>query len=413
MSEPWMALIDMNSYFATLEQQSNPFLRGKPIGIVKDHGRTCVIAASAEAKKLGIKTGCRLREARELCPTFIAVPADFDKYFYNTLLLKKIFESLSPATDIFSLDEAFIDLKDCRKIYADTQSFFTAAQKKVHDELGEWVTFSLGIGRNRLQAKLASEFAGVDHYFEITEKNLDACLAEAKVDDICGIGYRLSKRLRMLQIEHPYQLNFYDDAFLIEHFGVFWGPELRRIGRGENSHLLDLIDTPATHMKSVGRSKTLFTANANHDYLRQMIYNLAEDMCFKARRMKMAGCHVALYLTGTEGQWWAKEFRMKTPVCHTNEVFHLLDRLFSALQIGHASIIKIGVRLGELHPLEKTTQCWLPEWDSRERLYHAVDAVNEKHGLYTLKPARLLGFKIIHPEVTGFLGDKIYQFGNQ
>lgn len=409
--DPWIALIDMNSYFAVLEQQTNPFLRGKPIGIVKDQGRTCLIAASPEAKKLGIKTGCSLYDAKKLAPHLITVPADFDKYFYNTKLLKSIFESLSPQVDIFSLDEAFINLSTCRSLYPNSQDFFKLAQQAVKQQLGQWVTFSLGLGTNRLQAKLASDLAKTDNWFEITTDNLDSCLAEAKVEDICGIGWALSSKLHRLNIHHPYQLNFYDDSFLVEHFGIFWGPELRRIGRGEDSHTLTLVDKPNEHMKSVGRSKTLFKANSKPDYIRQLIYNLAEDMCFKARRMKLAGQHVYLGLRDTAGGWYGGEVRLKGYVRHTDEVFQFLNQTFEQVKLGSAPIIKVSVRLGNLKPMDEIPQCWLPDWNKREKVFAAVDQVNEKHGLYTVKSARLSDFKILMPEVTGFLGDKIYQMG--
>jgi DNA polymerase IV len=409
---PWHALIDMNSYFATLEQQANPFLRNRPVGIVKDVGRTCIIAASKEAKKLGIKSPCTIREAKQIAPNIAIVAADFDKYFYMTKVLKEIFESLSPEVDVFSLDEAFINLTNCRSLYQTSENFFKTARQKVHRELGEWVSFSLGLGQNRLQAKLASDFSEPDNWFEITPENLNSCLAEAKVSDICGIGYRLTSRLHQLNIQHPFQINFYDDSFLLQHFGKFWGPELRRIGQGKNSHLLDLVDKPLTHMKSVGRSKTLFKANSNPTYIRQLIYNLAEDVCFKARRMKLAGQHVYLSLSDTDGNWMGNELRFHTYICHTTEVFGFLDQIFHSLKMKmKAPIIKVSVRLGNLKPLTEIPICWLPQWDKQQKVFAGIDKVNQKYGLYTVKSASLVGFKILMPEVTGFLGDKTYQFG--
>jgi DNA polymerase IV len=407
----WHALIDMNSYFATVEQQANPFLRNRPVGIVKDVGRTCIIAASKEAKKLGVKSPCSIREAKQLAPNIAIVAADFDKYFYMTKVLKNIFESLSPEVDVFSLDEAFINLTHCRTLYPNSERFFSLARQKVHQALGEWVSFSLGLGQNRLQAKLASEFSQTDNWFEITPDILNSCLAEAKVENICGIGYGLTAKLHRLNIHHPFQINFYDDAFLFEHFGRFWGPELRRIGQGKNSHLLDLVDKPLTHMKSVGRSKTLFKANSNPRYIRQLMYNLAEDVCFKARRMKLAGQHVYLSMRDTNGNWFGNELRFRTYVCHTNEVFHFLDQIFQSLPKIKTPIIKVSVRLGNLQPLAHIPVCWLPSWEKQEKAFAGIDKVNEKYGLYTVKSASLLGFKILMPEVTGFLGDKTYQFG--
>lgn len=407
--EPWIALLDMNSYFATIEQQANPILRGRPVGVVKEQGRSCIIAASKEAKQFGVRTGMPYKEAIQLCRNLITVPADFDRYFYNTKLLRQIFEELSPDVYIFSLDEAFMDLSACKQLYPNAPVFFDKVRHMVHERLGDWVTFSLGFGANRMQAKLASEFASVDNYFEITPENLDACLAEAKVEEICGIGFRLSEKLHRLGITHVFQLNFVDDAFLQDHFGVFWGPELRRISRGENSHLLHMIDEPPTHMKSVSRSKTLFKATADPEYLNQFLYNLAEDMCFKARRMEMAGQHVGFYLRDIDGNGYGRHVKLKGYVRHTDEIHRIMMQQFNQLKWDQTPIIKAGVWLGDLKPMAEIPLNWLPHWNQQERVSKAVDSVNEKFGLYTVKPARLMNFHIVRPEVTGFLGDRTYQ----
>jgi len=417
ITKPWFAL---NSYFATLEQQANPYLRGKPMGILKESGRSCVIAASKEAKQFGIKTGESLWEARKKAPGFIAVPADFDRYFHNTKQLQSIFTNLSPEVDLFSLDEAFLDLTSCRTLYPDAQSFFKVSQERIQATLGSWVTFSLGIGQNRIQAKLASEFSDKNSYFEITDDNLQGVLMDTKVEEICGIGFRLGHRLHMLGITHVYQLNFCADEFLTEHFGPFWGPQLRLIGQGKETHFLDLRSHQPVHMKSVSRSKTLFVATKDPKYVQQMLYNLAEDMCFKARRMKLAGCDVGFSLRDTDGKHWGGKLHLKGRwVANTDDVFSLIEGIFHSMYRSSLSadtppelptkIIKAGVWLSGLRPMADLPTSWLPETDKRAKIFQAIDKVNEKHGLFTITSGKLMNFKIIRPEVTGYLGDKTYQ----
>lgn len=414
--KPWFALIDMNSYFATLEQQANPYLRGKPVGILKEAGRSCVIAASQEAKLLGVKTGEYLGEARKKAPGLITVPADFDRYFHNTKKLHTLFTELSPDVDLFSLDEAFLDLTSCRTLYPDAQAFFKVSQKRIQETLGSWVTFSLGLGSNRLQAKLGSELSPKNGYFELTEENLEGILMETKVGEICGIGFRLAKRLNLLGITHVYQLNFCDDAYLFEHFGPHWGAQLRLIGQGKETHFLNLRQRPPEHMKSVSRSKTLFIPTRDPKYMEQMLYNLAEDMCFKARRMKLAGTDLGFSLRDTEGEHWGGKVHLRQRwVAHTDEVFSLLSGIFHDIYKSWlprelpTKIIKAGVWLGGLRPTEELPTSWLPENAKQAKIFKAIDQVNEKHGLYTVTSGKLLNFRIIRPEVTGYLGDKTYQ----
>jgi len=102
--------VDMNSYFATAEQQANPYLRGKPVGIIKAEGRGCIIAASIEAKKYKIKTGCTVWDAKKLCPQIILVPSDMGKYFALTQRLIRIISDYSPTLEVFSIDEMFADV---------------------------------------------------------------------------------------------------------------------------------------------------------------------------------------------------------------------------------------------------------------------------------------------------------------
>ena len=222
-----MLLVDINSYFATLLQQENPKLRGKPVVIVKDLGRTCVIAASKEAKRKGVKTGCNIVQARQLAPQLIEMKAEFDLYLSATKKLSSLFLDLAPKVEIFSLDEAFIDVSDCRQnLYPDLEKLGVKIQKLIKHRLGEWVTANVGIGPNRLLAKMAAEIAPKERVFEINQYNRDAILATVGFEDVCGIGARLASKLARMNIFHPYQIRFYALEDLEPFFGPFWSREL-------------------------------------------------------------------------------------------------------------------------------------------------------------------------------------------
>lgn len=402
--------VDINSYFATLLQQENPRLRGKPVGVVKSLGRTCLIATSKEAKQHGIKTGMGLYEARKLYPQLLTVAAEFDRYLDCTRRLKKIFESLAPDVCIFSLDEAFIDLTHCQRIYPDAQLFGHQVQQKIKIELGEWVTCNVGVSYNRLLAKLASEISPPDSVFQINEHNRDIILAQSEFKDICGIGHRLEKKLHRLGITNPYMINFYTEADLLPTFGPFWSKELKRIAQGEDSHILylsGLADRAVQPMKSVGRTITGYKLANDEQHIKQVLYNLTEEVIYKIRRMDMAGRHVGVGLWGEEQNWYAHR-TLKYYLRHTREMFEVIyGQLYQNWQRSF-KVIKFGVFLSELKPMDQVDVTLLPEWHRQERVSQAVDAVTEKYGLFTVKPATMLNFEMIRPEVTGFLGDKKY-----
>ncbi len=402
--------VDINSYFATLLQQENPHLRNKPLGVIKDFGRTCIIASSKEAKKIGIKTGANAREAKAKAPNLILLPAQFDRYLDATKRLKKLFTDLSPDVYIYSLDEAFINLNHCQKyLYQDPIKFAQNLQKTIKQELGEWVTCNVGIAPNYLLAKLASNIAGTEKILTINKDNLDGILAEAQFGDVCGIGFRLEEKLKIIGVENPYQIRFYSQADLEKGFGPFWSRELLKIAYGEETNHFQLLEKPATQMKSVGRSITGYHLYDKEEEIRAVIYNLISETISKVRKMKLAGREVAIFLTG-EGQSWHSHLTVKRPINHESEMFELLYTKLYKNWSRNFKIIRFAVRLSLLEPMGQTSL--LTNWQKQERVHQALDKVNEKYGLFTARSGALLNQPIIRPEVTGFLGDRLYQLEN-
>ncbi|MEO8581035.1 MAG: hypothetical protein ABI425_00470 [Patescibacteria group bacterium] len=400
--------VDMNSYFATLLQQENPALRGRPIGVIKDVGRTCIIAASKEAKAMGVRTGSYLKDAKEVCPNILCVPAQFERYLDATRRLKKIFHDVSPDVFIYSLDEAFIDITDCLTyIYKDPVAVAKKIQHTIFQELGEWVTCNVGISHNRLLAKLASGIAKKGNILHITPENKDVFLASAPFSEICGIGYRLEKKLKVLGVTNPYQIRFYSEEQLLPIFGPFWAKELLRIAYGEDSHVLSLIDDQPSHMKSVGRSITGFKLCKDEELKKMVILNLIEEVTYKTRRMNLAGRQVWIGLYGHEHGWSAHQTN-KQYIQHTSEMFDLLYHQLYLSAKPQFPVIKFAVRLSLMKKVNETPLSLFDPWQQKENLSHSLDAITEKYGLFTVKPGSLLSHDIIRPEVTGFLGDRQY-----
>ena len=126
--------VDLNSFFATAEQQANPALRGKPVGVVKGKGRSCIIAASVEAKRLGIGTGSRVYDAKKLYPNIVLLPADFEKYADMSRRFIKICSSYSPTVEVFSLDECFIDATETEHLFGNVFNIAFDIKKRLREE---------------------------------------------------------------------------------------------------------------------------------------------------------------------------------------------------------------------------------------------------------------------------------------
>ncbi len=409
--------VDINSYFATLLQQENPQLRGRPLGILKDAGRTCIIAASIEAKKYGVKTGSRLRDARERCPELITLPAQFDRYLDATKRLQRIFKTIAPDVYIYSLDEAFIDITDCRQhLYPDPLIAAHRIQEAIQAELGEWVSCSVGIGENRFLAKMASETCGKHEIMRVTVENRDQLIATAPFEDVCGVGHALQKKLARMGIDNLYLLRFYSEEELLPIFGPFWTRQLQRMSLGQEPHHLQLLDDPEhiqKPMQSVGRSITGFRTHSDEEEIKTILRNLIEEVTHKVRQMDMAGRRVSFTLYGSNQQYGERNTlhnhrTLQYHIRHSQEMFDIIwHELYDAARRPR-EVIKFAVRLGLLSPESEIDQSLLPSSRRHEKISRAQDAINKKYGLFTLRSGSLLDHEITRPEVTGFLGDRQY-----
>lgn len=387
--------VDMNSYFATAEQQANPYIRGKPVGVVKALGRGCIIAASVEAKKFGVKTGTTVWEAKKKCPQIILVPADMDKYFSLTERLIKIVSDYSFKTEIFSIDEVFIDITETQKTFSgQALEIALEIKQRVALELGEWMRVSVGISFTKLLAKLASELQKPDGLVWLTKENYLEKTEKVSVDEVCGIGYSRSKYLKSRGAFSLGQARLLEDLPK-DIYDLVW------LLLDEELNLVEELD-PA---KSVSRTFTTFKVVDNKDEILALVRNLTEEATAKLREMQMVGRTFSLSLSAQNGieSFWAR----KTVNSSTSDpliIFNLLEQAY--LKSPLVGIRQAGVWISNLQFDVQTSL-----FERRTNLLKTTDDVNEKFGLFTIYPATLLGKTLIRPEVTGYLGDKYYRFG--
>lgn len=425
-----IAHLDINSFFASIEQQANPYLRHKPIAIIKALGRTCVIAASYEAKKFGVKTGCRAWEAKSLCPQIIFVPADFDKYFPVTHQLIKICFQHCPTVEVFSLDEAFLDLTG----FQNPISIIKKIQKAVALQIGDQITLSAGLSYNRLLAKLASDLATKNQILIITKKNKDQLLSSIQPSQICGIGPRIEARLAKMGITNLLQIRKIPQKYLGTSFGPWWAQQLKAISHGiDHSEVTPIEVWPEA--KSVSRTFTLFQNTTHPKVIKATLRNLCEEVASKLRQMKMVSRTIGLGLRGGEFLGFHQERTLKEFTNDGRIIFNKAwqifeDEVLKFLLIErnpepsdaksdwftghhwHLSVRFLGVWVTNLFSKHLLTPSLLPENQKREKILKAIDQVNTRFGSLTVFPGTLLGRKLIRPEVTGYLADKKLRFNN-
>jgi DNA polymerase-4 len=212
--------VDMNSYFASVEQQANPFLRGRAVGVCAYlHRKGCVIAASVEAKQRGMKVGMNMEEAMAVVPNAVFVQNDPPKYRAVTSKIFGILHEISDTIEHYSIDEAFLDLTGWHRDEAEAAFALSRVKNRITKEVGEWLRCSVGIAPTRFLAKFASERKKPDGLTIITPENLDETLATADLEDACGIGPRIRRRLERLHIHTLLELKRYPVGNLMRAFG--------------------------------------------------------------------------------------------------------------------------------------------------------------------------------------------------
>ena len=397
--------VDLNSFFASVEQQCNPYLQGKPVGILKGIGRSCVIACSNEAKKHGLKVGMSLREVKSLCPEITLLPADFPKYADVTHRFINLCGDYTDQMEVFSLDEVFLDVTHTAHLFGGSLLLAYDIQQQVQRELGSWVGCSIGIAKNKLLAKIASGMAPKRSVFVVTKDNQADLLARAPFEEVCGIGFRLTKRLNAMGITSLPQILKASTKKLTVEFGPFWTPELKRIARGEdNSSLVTVQKLPDA--KSVSRTYTLLKDTTNLKTIKALIRNLVEEACFKLRQMGLTGRQFGISIRGNHFQ----ESSYLTTKTFTDDgltIFNQVFKLFRSFNWQH-SVRFAGIWISLLTrknclplPLLKTDQ-------KRNQVLKTIDQINNTYGHHLIHPASMLESKIIRPEINGYLGDKQY-----
>lgn len=396
--------VDFDSFFASCEQQFNPLLRNKPLGVTATNGRTCIIASSREAKRLGIKTGTRSYEAFKICPSLILVKADFVKYLEISKKFLKICQNFSPSVELFSIDEVFIDVTLTNHLFNGAYNMIKLIKKEIREKIGEYITVSVGISHNKLLAKLASGVNKPDGMFEITKNNLEAVYAGSKLTDVCGIGERIKLRLNKIGIYTLLQLRDTGLALLISEFGNCEGNFLKNIGLGIDSDSLSSFNV-APSVKSVGRNYCLPKNEYNKTVILQNIFELCEEVGIKLRRLGKKARTVGLSLRGNFNIHGRKTYKEYFDT--GKEIFtRCLSLSSSHLPGGNSEYIRqISVWVSNLEDAINTP---LSLFDSpkKNKLTSVIDAINDRFGDHTIRNGFLLYSDKLTTVPNGYMADK-------
>lgn len=395
--------LDMDAYFASVEQRDVPLYRNRPLVVCHTSSDFCshgvVAAASYEAREWGVKAGMSVWEARARCPKAFFVHADIPKYLDNARRILRVCERLSHRIEVFSIDEVFADLGALVQPFPPGEARWKAAlemgqglKDDIRRELG--LTASVGIGPNKLVAKMASEFDKPDGITLVLPCQLPGILAPLPVGKLVGVGARMRRNFRAMGIETIGDLANAPREVLEWRFGVM-GRLLWRAARGED-------DSPVMRggedheIKSFGHSLSLRRGTDDLEYLENTLLGLVDAVTRRMRRDGYLGKTVNLRLRVGYALGYARARTLDEYTDLSSPVYaaarELLRREASS-GMWKEPVTTVGISVSHLRRREEGRQITI--WDCldtrEERLTAALDALRDRYGEGVVTRASLLG----------------------
>jgi len=394
--------VDLNSCFATTEQQARPKLRNKPVAIVNRVAKhSTIIAASIEAKALGIKVGMRIEEAKSLCPKIIFAETEPSKYVYVHNKLKSILASYSPSILMKSIDEGLVDLS-----YASAEirnmtpvELGNEIKERLRKEVGSYMKCNVGFSYNRFLAKLAGELNKPDGLDCITKDNIREVFSHLKLTDLPGINVRMQKRLKTFGINTPLEfLDAKESALRVLIFNSVEGTKWYYRLRGVET------DIREESTKTVGRQFVL-PPNSKIEDTKMRLAHLCEDVGFRLRKQGLfaRGIYVFTSFSMAEGGGSIhKNMLLKTTFNTNAEIVELAEELFEQIiKESHNKTPRlISVTLYKLVDSESKQLSFEHEKiEKNQKVAKVIDEINDRFGSRTIHSAYTLKSNDMHTKV--------------
>lgn len=397
----WL-LLDLNSYFASVEQELRPELRGRPIAVVPVMAdTTCAIAASYEAKAFGVRTGTRVGDAKQMCPRIVLVEARHDVYVdYHNRIVEAV-ERCVPVSAVLSIDEMASTLIGREQPLPAALDLARRIKGSIREQVGSTLRCSIGLAPNRYLAKIASDMQKPDGLVALTSDQLPSALTKLTLRDLPGVGARMEKRLHEQGIGTMPQLLALDREQLNRVWGSINGEKLWYWLRGE-----DFQDAELEHQKSISQSHVLPPELRTEDGCYAVAHKLLHKAAMRLRAARLWATHVSLTIkyatSGGESQHssgihqsvWSEG--LSVIECQDNQtLIEVLQKLWVARPQDekHRRPFYVGVWLGNLVPDHLHTLSLFSSLETetkRSRLTSTMDALNQKYGTATLFSASML-----------------------
>jgi DNA polymerase-4 len=384
MSESTILHVDMDAFFASVEERDNPALKGKAV-VVGTGVRGVVSAANYEARKFGIHAAMPVGRAKRLAPHAIFVPPNMSRYSEVSSHIMEIFRSVTPLVEPLSLDEAFLDVTGAKRLLGDGREIAKQIRAKV--EASEGITCSVGIATTKFIAKLASGRCKPNGMLEIAQDRVLEFLHPLPVNAIWGVGPKTNEELQKLGLRTVADIANTPRQTLIRALGEAAGASLYELSWGRDYRDVE----PEEVDKSISAAETFDTDTEDQEIVLRELLRLTEKATYRMREKDFSARTISIKVRFADFKTISRSKTVPLAISATHEVFEVVKNLFLALKLDRARIRLVGVSLDGLEDgIDASEQLVLGERENGWRqATAAMDKASARFGQGSVRPARL------------------------
>jgi DNA polymerase-4 len=384
MSESTILHVDMDAFFASVEERDNPTLKGKAV-VVGTGVRGVVSAANYEARKFGIHAAMPVGRAKRLAPHAIFVPPNMSRYSEVSSHIMEIFRSVTPLVEPLSLDEAFLDVTGAKRLLGDGREIARQIRAKV--EASEGITCSVGIATTKFIAKLASGRCKPNGMLEIAEDRVLEFLHPLPVNAIWGVGPKTNEELQKLGLRTVADIANTPRQTLIRALGEAAGASLYELSWGRDYRDVE----PEEVDKSISAAETFDSDTEDQEIVFRELLRLTEKANYRMRDKDFIARTISIKVRFADFKTISRSKTVPLAISATHEVFEVVKALFLGLKLDGARIRLVGVSLDGLEDgIDASEQLVLGERENGWRqATAAMDKASARFGQGSVRPARL------------------------
>ena len=379
---------DMNAFYASVEIQRHPELRGKPVAVCgsQEERHGIVLTANYIAKPRGVKTGMAIWQAKQVCPDLVTLPPDMVEYIRISRYAREIYEDYTDQVEPFGLDESWLDVTGSVGLYGSPVSIAQEISGRIKKELG--ITASIGVANNKVTAKLGSDYKKPDAITRIEADNYKEIVYPLPVEDLLYVGPATSRKLRAVGISTIGHLAECPAEFLERRLGKM-GVILHMFANGRDVSPVQRTDH-IPNIKSVGNSATTPRDLVSEADVQLMLLLLAESVCTRMRELASRCTVVEISVRDSELRTYCRQKKLPRPSCSSQELAEVGLSLFRRSYDWARPIRSIGIRgAGLVEAAEQQLSLYADDRrrDKWEQIDRAVDCLRERYGYMSIRRA--------------------------